>query len=170
MNKPIKDFEELYLIYDNGSVWSIKRNKFIKQEVMDTGYVRVSLYKDKKIYHKFVHRLVAEAFLSNKNNHTQVNHKDEDKQNNCVDNLEWMTPLDNTNYGTGIERRRLKQINNKHKSRQVVQYDLNFNELNRYPSIKEAERQTGCANTNIGLACREKHRTAGGFHWRYAYE
>ena len=65
MYKPIKDFETLYVIYDDGKVWSIKRNKYINQEIMNTGYARVSLYKNKKIYHKSVHRLVAEAFLPN---------------------------------------------------------------------------------------------------------
>lgn len=167
MNKPIKDFEKLYLIYDDGKVWSIKRNKFISQEVMNTGYIRVSLYKNKKIYHKFVHRLVAEAFIPNPGSLPQVNHKDENKQNNCLDNLEWMSALENTNYGSGLKRRVKKQINNEKRSRAVIQYDSNFNEINRYPSIKEAERQTGYANTNIGLACRELYRTVGGYYWRY---
>ena len=167
MYKPIKDFEELYLIYDDGKVWSVKRRKDISQEIMSTGYIRVGLYKNGKVHHKFVHRLVAEAFIPNPNNLPQANHKDENKANNCVDNLEWMTPVDNTNYGTGLKRRTEKQINNAYRSKPVIQYDLNFNKINTYPSIKEAERQTGCANSNIALACKETYRTVGNSYWRY---
>ena len=167
MNKPIEGFEN-YLIYDDGRVWSIKRSRFLKQETKKDGYLRVGLYKNDKIYHKYIHRLVAEAFISNPNNLPEVNHKDENKENNNVDNLEWMTSLDNTNYGTCIQRRTEKLINNIGKSKMVLQYDKNMNKIDAFPSIKEAERQTGLANTNIGLACRETHRTCGGYYWRYA--
>lgn len=167
MHKPIKDFEELYLIYDDGKVWSIKRKQYLKQEMMNTGYFRVSLYKNGTIYHKFVHRLLAETFIPNPDNLPCVNHKDENKQNNTLSNLEWITQKDNTNYGTGLARRVQQQINNPHRSRRVVQYDLDFNEIRKYPSIMEAERQTGYANTNISKACKETRRTVGGCYWRY---
>lgn len=167
MNKPIKDFEKLYLIYDDGKVWSIKRKRFLKYEINSAGYARVALYKNDKIVHRFVHRLVAEAFIDNPSSLPQVNHKDENKLNNHVDNLEWVSAVENTNYGTGLQRRVCQQINNPKRSRSVSQYDSDFNLICTFPSLMEAERQTGFANTNICQACKETYRTVGGYYWRY---
>lgn len=166
-SKPIKDFEDLYLIYEDGSVWSLTRKRFLSQDPHTSGYLRVTLWKEGKGIHKYVHRLVAEAFLPNPDNLPQVNHKDENKHNNCIDNLEWMSALDNTRYGTGIKRRIEKQINSPKRSRKIIQYDLNMTEVARYPSIMEAQRITGYANTNISKACKETFRTVGGYYWRY---
>jgi hypothetical protein len=68
------------------------------------GYIRITLRKNNKNVYASLHRLVAEAFIPNPNNLPQVNHKDEDKTNNCVDNLEWCTTSYNINYGTRNER------------------------------------------------------------------
>lgn len=168
--KPIKDFENLYYVCDNGNVWSVKRHKYLKQDTNSCGYKRVVLYKDGKLYHKLVHRLVAEAFIPNPNNLPQVNHKDEDKSNNQVNNIEWVSAFDNVHYGTALQRRVCKQFNNKYRSKAVIQYDKNFIMIKEYPSIMEAQRQTGYANTNISVACKHKHKTVGGFYWRYKNE
>ena len=167
MNKPIKDFEDQYLIYDDGSVWSLSKERFLSQDPHTSGYLRVTLWKDGKGTHKYVHRLVAEAFLDNPNNLPQVNHKDENKHNNNLDNLEWISALDNTRYGTGLQRRIERQINNPKRSKKIIQYDLNMQEIARFPSIMEAQRVTGFANTNISKACKETYRTVGGYYWRY---
>ena len=167
MNKPIKDFEEQYLIYDDGSVWSISKQRFLSQYPHTSGYLRVTLWKNGKGTHKYVHRLVAEAFLENPNDLPQVNHKDENKHNNNLNNLEWISALDNTRYGTGLQRRVEQQINNSKRSKKIIQYDLNMKEIARFPSIMEAQRVTGFANTNISKACKETYRTVGGYYWRY---
>ena len=92
MWKPIKGWEEYYSVNELGEVKNNKTNKLIKGDVNNAGYYRVSLY-DKASLRKerhFRHRLVAEHFIDNPNNLSEVNHIDGDKSNNCVDNLEWI--------------------------------------------------------------------------------
>lgn len=115
--KWINGYEGLYQIDIYGNVYSCKRNtakggKLIPQ--VTSGYFRVALSKNGIIKRCFVHRLVAEAFRPNPNNYPQVNHKDENRQNNCVDNLEWCTQLYNVNYGTGIARNIQARLGVKH--------------------------------------------------------
>ena len=100
--KDCKGYEGLYQVSDNGIVWSVRSQKKLKPAMNTKGYLFVSLYaRNGKIKNEYIHRLVALAFLENPNNYPQVNHKDEDKHNNTVENLEWMTCKDNINYGTG---------------------------------------------------------------------
>ena len=85
--KKIKDFENYY-IYSDGRVQNCNTNHFLKYTSDKSGYLKVRLYKDKHQHTLLVHRLVALAFLPNPNNYPQVNHKDENKNNNDVANLE----------------------------------------------------------------------------------
>lgn len=93
-----------YAVTDGGRVWSIKKHQWLKSSYNRDGYMQVILYKDGKTRHFYLHRLVALAFLSNPNNLKEVNHKDENKTNNKVENLEWISHIDNANYGTRNER------------------------------------------------------------------
>ena len=111
--KDIKGYEGLYQISSFGRVKSLNYmhksvSKYLSLAIMSSGYVYVLLYKEGKRKMYRVHRLVAEAFIPNPNNYKEVNHKDENKQNNRVDNLEWCTRNYNHNYGTLKERRSLK--------------------------------------------------------------
>lgn len=112
--KPIKGYEGLYEISSFGNVRSLRRNttngKIIKSQKTKTGYYRVGLCKNGKLKHYFVHRLVAKAFILNPDNLPQVNHKNECKTDNNVDNLEWCSMLYNVRYGTGIERQTKARI------------------------------------------------------------
>ena len=130
--KDIENFEGLYQISSLGRVKSVDRivhvldpkskreydkhfPECIKATNLDTkGYVMVSLKKDGKSSRHRIHRLVAQAFIPNPENLSQVNHKDENKENNCIDNLEWCTNNYNGKYGT-----RLKRISDSNKGRQV---------------------------------------------------
>lgn len=103
-----------YAVDENGNVFSVKTGKPIKQFDCGTGYFRVGLSRNGKEKHFLVHRLVAEAFIPNPERLPLVNHKDENKKNNCVSNLEWCTYEYNANYGTAIERR--KRTRNQYES------------------------------------------------------
>ena len=100
--KKIKDYEN-YMISNFGRVKSLKRNLILKPEIRRQ-YYSVQLYKNKNQNNFQIHRLVAITFIKNPHNLKYVNHKDENKLNNHVDNLEWCTASYNTNYGTAIKR------------------------------------------------------------------
>lgn len=85
-------------------MWSFYSNKFLKQKIDRYGYLCVSLCKDGKRFYRTVHRLVATTFIPNSENKPTVNHKDENKLNNSIDNLEWMTVAENNKYGTHYQR------------------------------------------------------------------
>lgn len=160
--KEINDFEGYY-ISNLGRVKSCKRKteKFIAVKDDTHGYLIVKLWKDNKQYSKKIHRLVAEAFISNPENLRDVNHRDENKHNNCVENLEWISHKDNINYGTRNERA------NKTKSKAIIQLDLNGNVINEFISSYDAERQLDISESNINQCCNGKRKTAGGYKWQF---
>lgn len=102
--KPIKGWEGLYEIYSDGRVYSLVSNKFLKPRLSMDGYERVALCDKGKRYEYRVHRLVAEAFIENSENKPQINHKDFNKRNNVVNNLEWCTNLENVHYSINNNR------------------------------------------------------------------
>ena len=108
-----------------------------------------------------VHRLVAKAFIPNPNNLSDVNHKDENRKNNNVENLEWMSHVDNCNYGTRNERSAAKI------GRQVEQLTLDGHHVAFYQSASAASRMTGIGRKNINECLRLRSQTAGGYHWKY---
>lgn len=168
-------FEGLYQVSDQGEIRSIKRTKQNNrgfQEVNERirvltpdryGYLKVCLSKDGKHYVKSVHRLVAEAFIPNPNNLPEINHKNEDKQDNRVENLEWCTQAYNMSYGGYRNRQAISQ------GRAVIQFDGN-KPIAEYYSTQEASRQTGIPQGNIYKACTGKRRIAGGYEWRFKDE
>lgn len=107
---PVLGFEGLYEVSSFGQVRN-KNGKVLKQMIKRTNgtcYKSVDLWKDGKYYKKYIHRLLAEAFIPNPDGLPFVNHKDEDGTNNFIDNLEWCTREYNVNYGTAKERRAKK--------------------------------------------------------------
>ena len=110
--KEIPGYEGLYEVSNMGNVRNIRRNTLLRLSKDCYGYTQVSLYKNSIRTGLRVHRLVAQAFLSNPDNLPQVNHKDEDKSNNRVDNLEWCDSKYNLNYGTARIRSRNTNIKN----------------------------------------------------------
>ncbi len=157
--KPIKYYEGLYEVSNFGRIRKGERLK--AQNKNNSGYFLVTLYKNNIKHIYLVHRLVAETFISNPNNHPCVNHKDENKENNRVDNLEWCTRKYNINYGTCIER--ITKSNGK----KIIQRDKNGNIVGEYDSIIGAARITGVSNGNIGDCLHDRRKTAGGYLWEY---
>lgn len=155
--KDVAGYEGLYAITENGEVWSYKSNKFLKG-CPKNGYKFVTLHKSGIAQKCYVHRLVAETFIPNPNNFPCVNHKDEDKTNNCVSNLEWCTHEHNMNYGTRNER-----ISESHKKHIIC---AETNEI--FKSMTEAALTTGISKQNISACCNGKRKTAGGYHWEFA--
>lgn len=161
MIKDIINFEN-YQISDDGRVWSKNRNKYLKP-IDVNGYKKVSLYKNGKLHQRLIHRLVAEAFIPNPNAYEEINHINEDKSDNRVENLEWCTSSYNINYGTRVER----QINSI--SKKVFQYSIDNVLLNTYKSCTEAERENPSFNhRGISYSCIGKLKTYKGFKWSHS--
>ncbi len=104
--RDIKGFEGLYKISNKGNVYSVVNDKLMTISISANTYYKVTLFKDGKRYNENIHRLVAEAFIPNPNNYLIINHKDENRLNNNVENLEWCTYKYNNTYGTSREKYR----------------------------------------------------------------
>lgn len=114
-----------------------------------------------------VHRLVATAFILNPNNYYCINHKDENKLNNNVDNLEWCTIAYNNSYGNKLDNYRQKI--KKKIGKKINQYDLNGNFIRQFDCIMDAERYLNIKRsaTPIWACCKNKRPTAYGYRWEY---
>lgn len=168
--KPVAGFEGLYEVSSLGRVRSLNREVFqqgriqkykgciMSQLIGRHGYYSVRLSKHNKKKTFLVHRIVAEAFIPNTDNLPVVNHKDENRKNNSVANLEWCTIAYNVNYGTTPLRRSI-MLGSK-----VAQYTTNGVLMQTFHSIHDAERKTSIKRQSIHEAIRLK-RQAGGCFW-----
>lgn len=157
---PVQGYEDRYLVSNIGEIKSIKHNKVLKKELR-RNYWSVQLFNGKNYKHFSIHRLVGLNFIPNPNNLPYINHKDENKLNNNVDNLEWCTCSYNNNYGTSITRSKEKR------SKRIQQFSKDLELIRVYDSISDAERKTGIYNPNIIKCCKGERRTAGGYIWKY---
>lgn len=169
--KDIPRFEGKYAVTSCGKVWSYKHKKFLKPQTVK-GYSRVVLVdKDNKVHQCNIHRLVAITYIPNPDNLPCVNHKDEIRTNNCVDNLEWCTYQYNNTYGT-----RLEKVSKKSKKNELWKYGVEAIKTAVrcvetgvvYESAMEAARQLGISHSHIGCCCTGKRKTTGGYHWMFA--
>lgn len=180
--KDIKNYEGLYQVSNLGNVRSLNhirkngkkenqlylhKGKILKPAVQNIGYKFVVLSKEGKSKGFRVHRLVAQAFIENPNNYNCINHKDENRLNNCVDNLEWCTIAYNNTYGAKQERH--SKAMKKKIGRKINQYDLEGNLINTFDCIMDAERflNKKRAATPIWTCCKGKTKTAYGYRWEY---
>ena len=153
-------YEGKYQVSNMGNVKSLNyhrenREKQLKPKLRKNGYLDVMLYDfNKRRKTIMVHILVSEAFIANPQYLPQVNHKDKDKTNNKVENLEWCTAKYNVIYSRG------KKVN---------QYDLNGNFIKCYDTISNATRSLRLSTKQgIICCCKGKQKTCGGFIWKYA--
>ena len=174
--KDVKDYEGLYQVSDRGDVFSVVRKdsrgnkiggRMLKPNYDRYGYLQVGLCKNNKVKTKKIHRLVTEAFIPNPENHPEVNHLDEVKDNNELYNLEWCSRKHNTNHGTRNERL----------SKKVRAVNIENGEVIRFKSTAEAGSK-GYDQGTISKACRGLYksnagkligdgRTYRGFKWYY---
>ena len=160
--RDIPGYEGMYEVSNLGRV---RRDGKILKPLKDSGYLQVHLSKNGIAKKVLIHRLVALAFLPNPQNLPCINHKDEDKTNNYVNNLEWCTYEYNSNYGTRNERAGEK-ISEK-KSKPVLQYDKTGNFIREWPSMIKVEEELGINQSNISQCCLGNRNSAGGFIWKY---
>ena len=165
--KVIPDYGNMYLVSNYGDIKSLKNGheKILSQMTSRDGYKTVYLTKFGKSKTKLVSRLVAQAFIPNPNNLPEVNHKDEDKSNNKIDNLEWCTHKYNSNYGTRTARIIPKTIDKTRKP--VDQYNDDGVLIKEWYSTNEAARTLGIIQQNITKCCQGKRYHAGGYVWKY---
>lgn len=157
-----KTIEE-YPNYEISNMGNVRRKgrKMLKPLfTKNTGYYMVCLYNEFGAKRVLIHRLVADAFLSNPNNYPVVNHINEDKTDNRVENLEWCTRSYNINYGTSINKIR------KSKQKGCLQMDMEGNIIKEWECIRVAQRTLKI--NNISKCCMGKMKTTGGYKWKYA--
>lgn len=187
----IPEYEGLYKVSNYGEVYSIHSNKLLKPTLDKDGYARVVLYKNRQRKTFGVHRLVAITYIPNPNNYPCMNHKDENKQNNAADNLEWCTIKYNNNYGTHTQRsadKRRGQILSEESRKNISaalkgrispnkgkKFPIEWREHiaqghckpvgnnlgERFASTIEAEMITHIPQTNISACCRGIRKSAG---------
>ena len=179
--RDVVGYEGLYKVSDKGHIYSVERissqgikigGVMLKPAYSKDGYLKVVLYKNGMRSYKRLHRLVAETFIPNPNSFPQVNHLDEVKDNNCVENLEWCTSKYNNNHGTRIER------SARTKSKKIRAVNVETGEVLTFNSGVEAIRE-GYSGGNVSAACRGIYRhdrgnliggdgrTYKGYKWSY---
>ena len=179
--KDIKGYEGFYQVSDCGRIKSLARDIYYQNGIVHRtkekilvpvldkdGYQYVNLSKNGKRKVMTIHRLVAMAFIPNPENKSQINHKNEVKTNNVVENLEWCEAGYNINYGTrtsrAIQNRRSYKLGDNPSAKPVFCVELN----KKFDCAKSAQEELGIDRSCVGRVCRGEQKTAGGFHWRYA--
>lgn len=132
-----------------------KKGRLLKPRDNTYGYLVIALNRQ---INK-VHQLIAKTFIPNINNYPYINHKDGNKVNNCVENLEWCTARYNAIHAIQ------NGLNNVRKP--VLQYDLDNNFIKEYPSMLDVQRKTGITTGNISTVCNGNRNTAGGYKWKF---
>lgn len=178
--KDIKGFEGIYQISTNGRVRSFKETqggRILSNKNSKGGYLSIVLKRKGLVISTRIHRLVAEAFIPNPDNKPQVNHKDSNRQNNYVENLEWVTATENMKHAAKNNPEFLQGINHYNKvirPKTILQFSLEGKLLREFLSAKEASRITGVCGRNIlQVASSAEYRPgktrkqAGGFVWKF---
>ena len=156
--RDIKGYEGKYMVSNLGRVKSLNYSNTGKEGILNArdngkGYLRVILWKDGKDKKYRINRLVAQAFIPNPDNLPEVNHKDEDKTNNRVENLEWCSRQYNVEYSQG---------------KAVIGINKVSGLIVEFPSAREAERQIGINSRNICACLKGRQKSTGGYYWIYA--
>lgn len=156
----IHDFTGLYRVNTHGDIWSYTKNCLITAKRNTNGYLKVALAKNGCKSSFLIHRIVAEVFIPNPDNLPEVNHIDEDKTNNSVNNLEWCNHKYNLNHGTASKRIAEKQ------SKIIQQFTMDGELVKEWKSTRECGRN-GFHRCYVCACCRGEKSQYNGFIWRY---
>ena len=179
----IKGFSDYY-VTDCGDVYSRRSNKYnnpngrikkMTNTINMHGYAKVELFNNNKRYYKQIHRLVAETFIPNPDNKTQVNHKNGIKTDNRVENLEWCTQSENVKHTYDILHRKpskamLGKFGQLHPNSKIVLQIKDGIIINKFYGTREAQRNTKINRTDISQCCNGKRISAGGYQWVFESE
>ena len=173
--KDVIGYEGYYQVSSVGNVKRIKSpnrpvEKLRKIQYKKNGYAVVMLSVKQKYKLAHVHRLVAMSFIENTENKPQINHKDLNKKNNNVENLEWVTLRENVNHVNALKKWKnnaKKGIDNK-RSISVWQFRLDGTKLKEWVNISDAAKHLNISSGEITIVCQKKRKSAGGFQWKYA--
>ena len=162
-----------YVVSNLGYVQNIKTLRILKMKEEKNGYLSLNLSYNNTVKKFKIHKLVALAFIpipqELKNCNLQINHIDENKLNNYVTNLEWVTSSININHGTRNERTKNVLTNRVDESKPIYMLDKNTKEiLGAFPSISEAARYVNGDKSGISSVLRGKRPSIYGFGWKYA--
>lgn len=165
--RDIKGYKGLYQISNLGRVKNIKSGRNLMGGINSDGYYTVLLRKKLKAKSFKIHRLVAAAFISNPENKPQVNHKNGNKIDNKVTNLEWVTCKENVRHAWNnkLSKGKYREVGNR--AEKVIQMDLENKIINKYESVLKASEKTGISNTAISNCLVGLSKTSGGFKWKY---
>ena len=164
------------IIYKNGII-KTNDNKVFKKYITPNGYEQITVGKGYKRKKYLVHRLVAQAFIDNPENKPCVNHKDGNKLNNNVNNLEWCTYSENELHSHRILGKKTtysnikKMVENhiKNSNKKVQKEDFDGIIITIYNSLSEASTKTGISEGNISMCCNKKRKSAGGYIWNFVH-
>lgn len=154
-----------YMASSDGKIRCKNGKRDLTPWINKTGYMTVSLKtKNGKFKRVYVHRLVTQAFIPNPNNYPEVNHKDENKLNNSIQNLEWCDKKYNRNYGTRV----IRAANSR--SKNVTRLSKDLNNVKTYRNIIDASNDTGICRQELYTICQGKKTATGEFYWWYTDE
>lgn len=180
--KDVEGYEGYYKVSNLGRVKSLPRNgtinteRIMKPKLSKTGYLTVHLRKSGYSKHKKIHRLIAIAFIEKVEGKEIINHKDGDKLNNSISNLEWCTYKENSQHAhdTGLAKTDMKQIAAARavsiavRTKRVKQLDMEGNEIREFISMTEARKHLNkTSSTMIDRVCTGKVESYEGFKWQY---
>lgn len=168
--KAIENYEGLYQISNLGRIKNNK-NRIMKQKPSKDGYVRILLYKQGKYTSKYVHILVAKAFIPNPQNKEEVNHIDANKSNNRIDNLEWVTKKENNYHAVKMHLKPICPTYGKHGkenpcTKPIYQFDLNDNFIKKWDCRQDAADFYFCSPNSITRCINGVRKTCKGYKWK----
>jgi hypothetical protein len=156
-----------YEIDKEGNIFSLKRNKYIKPIIQKSGYKYIHLCKNGKSKSFLLHRLIGIHFISNPKNLPEINHKDGNKLNNLINNLEWVTRSENQKHAYLNKLNYCYYGEKHHNSKKVGQYTKSGKLLKTWNSVIEAANNVLNTSKCIHRVCRKERKTYNKFVWKY---